>query len=109
MTEASQTGLTTVAADGFGCGEGGDANTPISQYVLSVGTSVDGVITVTAQGIAQLGTTNVLTFIPYTDAQATTAAKQAGFTKGSELAVKAWQCGGTGTTIPSKYLPASCR
>jgi type IV pilus assembly protein PilA len=109
VTEASQTGLSVVEVDGFGCGEAAPTN-GISQYVKSISTSKAGVVTVVAQNISQLGAANrTLTLVPYTDANAATAAVEADFKRGTEKSVKAWLCGATGTTIESKYLPASCR
>lgn len=108
VTEASQTGMSTVSVDGFGCGEAAPTD-GISQYVKSVSTSVDGVITVVPQNISQLSSLSnpALTLTPYTDTASTAAAKEVDFKKGSEKAVKSWKC--TGTNIPAKYLPASCR
>jgi type IV pilus assembly protein PilA len=107
ITEASQTGLNTITANGFGCGE--DAAGPVSQFVQSLTTDVNGVITVTARNISQLGTNTVLQLRPFTDAGATTAAVTADFTRGSEQAIAARACGGGATTIEARYLPASCR
>src|SRR5699024_968299 len=111
ITEASQTGLDTVAANGFGCGETPTAPTDgISQYVKSLTTDANGVITVQAQKISQLGSNVNLDLIPYTDATANTAAVTANFQKGTEKAVIAWVCKPNGTNgIEAKYLPASCR
>lgn len=84
----------------WGC-ESASATT---KYVKSVATAATtGVITVTAQNIPNLtaGSADVLTLIPVSDANKTAIAA------GSP--VYGWICGGTGTTIPSKYLPGSCR
>lgn len=104
ITEASQTG-TTASADGFGCGEGGTQNSPISQYVQSIGTSTGGVITVTARNIAQLGSKKQLVLTPYSDANGTVAIDFSG-----SKPVKSWKCTGGGDSgIENKYLPSSCR
>jgi len=109
VSEASQTGLGTVAADGFGCGESASAS---SHYVASVHTDINGVITVTAQ---QISTTagidgNSVDLIPYSDAAMTATSVQADFTTGTTKPVQAWKCQGTtATPIPPKFLPASCR
>lgn len=109
VTEASQTGLSgNGTANGFGCGEGATT----SQYVSSVATSADGVITVTAQNISQLGTKNQLRLIPYSDTALATPSVAADFNKATLKPVLAWKCttGGTATSaIESKYLPSSCR
>ncbi|MCL1860473.1 MAG: pilin [Proteobacteria bacterium] len=108
ITEASQTGLNVVAANGFGCGE--DAAGPISQYVQTLTTANDGVITVTARGISQLGGNNVLELRPFTDADAQNPAVQDNFQRGQEQAIVAWQCGPAAANgIDPRYLPASCR
>lgn len=104
ITEASQTG-TTASTDGFGCGEGGTEDSPISQYVQSIGTSTGGVITVTARNIAQLESTkNQLVLTPYSDADGTVAIDFSG-----SKPVKSWKCTGGTSGIEDKYLPSSCR
>merc|ERR1712169_125339 len=52
VSEAAQTGLSSApsAVDSFGCGEGGTATAPLSQYVQTISTSAAGVITITATG-----------------------------------------------------------
>lgn len=117
ITEVSQTGLATApGANGFGCGEGSGASggNGLSQYVASLTTSADGVITVTAQNIPQLDSgQRAVTLTPYTtvgaNGAAGTAAVAADFLRASAKAIVMWECGGTGTTILDKYLPASCR
>lgn len=113
ITEASQTGLASApAGNDFGCGESASAPANgISQYVKSVTTSSAGVITVAAQNISQLGTTNVnITLTPYTDATGSTAAVAADYKKGTEKAIVAWKCSPASSNgIDKKYLPASCR
>jgi type IV pilus assembly protein PilA len=115
ITEASQTGLNSApAADGFGCGEGkGTDDKGISQYVAELHTTADGVISVTLQNIGQLGTNNVITLSPFSDATASTKSAAADFASGTEKAVVAWKCGlkdsTPATTVEDKYLPASCR
>ena len=55
ITEASQTGFNANAtANGFGCGETGTTDATSTQYVKSVATDENGVITVTAQNILWL-------------------------------------------------------
>ena len=112
ITEASQTGFsaTPTAANSFGCGEGGTAAAPISQYVLSVGTTVNGVIQVAARNISQLGTGVNLQLIPYSDATMATPSVAADYNSASLKPIKAWKCAaGASNPILSKYLPASCR
>lgn len=115
ITEASQVGLATVPTGApfnlFGCGEG----TTTSQYVALLQTSLNGVISVTAQNINPLGTNNVLTLTPYVNAGLTTAMAAAGFSGAALTPIVGWKCGVTGgtapftTTIEAKFLPSSCR
>jgi len=91
------------AADGWGCeiSTGGG-----SKYVKSVTTSVNGMITVTAQGFNDTAIDDkVVTLTPLKDATTAAAAADAG------VALFGWRCGNTGdgTTVPSKFLPGSCR
>ena len=115
ITEASQTGLkaTPTAADGFGCGEGGSSTAPISKYVESISTSINGLITVKAQNISQLGTGLNFVLQPYStaDTSATgTKSAAADFNRASVKPIVAWECASAGTNgIAAKYLPASCR
>lgn len=111
ISEASQTGFAaTPTANTFGCGEGGSSTSPISQYVESIATDANGVITVTARKISQLGSNTKVTFTPYSDANFATPSVAADYNRGSVKVVKAWKCAGGGTGgIEAKYLPASCR
>jgi type IV pilus assembly protein PilA len=103
VTEASQVGLTTVAANGFGCGE---TTTQQSKFVASLTTSTGGVITATVGGVDAAVNGTAIVLSPYTNAAGTTAATAADFTSGTQLAVVTWTCTGT---MSGKYLPSSCR
>ena len=112
ITEVSQTGLTTApAANGFGCGETATAVADgISQYVKGLTTDKDGVITVEAQKISQLGKNVNMSLTPYSDTAYKVASVNADFVKGTEKAIVAWKCGPAASAgIEAKYLPASCR
>ncbi len=122
ITEASQTGFaaTPTAANSFGCGEEGTPNATSTQYVKGVSTDVNGVITVTAQNISQLKTSeggkdvenNKLTFTPYADVALDTPMKAKDFNRASLVngGIKGWKCAAAETNgIQAKYLPASCR
>lgn len=114
ISEASQTGFASAlsAVDLFGCGEGGSANSPISQYVSQISTSTAGVITVTARGISSDVDTGTIVMTPYVDAAATDIATTASFVSSTAEPIRAWKCAaGTGgaVNIPPKLLPASCR
>ena len=103
VTEASQTGLASVAAtNGFGC----ESTAATSPYVATVGTTDTGVITVTVQGIkANDPNGKTVTLTPFKDANKA-AMVAADFTAGSAVPVFGWTCAGT---VDPKYLPASCR
>ena len=108
ITEASQTGFAGDAtANGFGCE---DTTGPVSQYVSTIATGANGVITVTAQNISQLGTGVTLELVPYSEADLSAASAAADFNRASLKPIKAWKCK-TGTTngIAANYLPSSCR
>ncbi len=105
ISEVYQSGSASATApgiDGWGC----ESASATSQYVDSVGTDANGVITVTARGISQLGSEKQITLTPQ-DADGTplTAADI-----GKKNAGK-WVCGPAagGTGIKTKYLPGSCR
>jgi type IV pilus assembly protein PilA len=83
--------------------------TTSSKFVTSVAADGNGVITVTANQTnlpVLTSTTNKLTLVPIQTG--TTAV--VGTTDGGKQ-IAGWRCGNTtdGTTILSKYLPASCR
>jgi len=88
------------ANNSWGC-ESASATTKYVAAVNTAGTS--GIITVTAQGIPALGSTNVLSLKP--------VSSSAGAAIAAGQPVFGWVCGATadGTTIPPKFLPGSCR
>ena len=97
-------------ANGFGCGE--DPVGPISQYVKSITTDVNGVITIQVQNIDNAVVPNVsdeISFTPYTDAGATTAAVSADFVSGTNNAIRAWICRAGANPVPADLLPATCK
>jgi len=110
ITEAlqSSSGVDASAALPLAC------TTTASKFVTSVAADSNGVITVTANNTnltALTSTTNVLTLVPIQSG----TTKVVGTTDGGKT-IAGWACGGTttttitgATTIPSKYLPASCR
>jgi len=112
ISEASQTGFSADAtANNFGCGE--DSSGPVSQYVNTITTDENGVITVEARNISQLGTNNLITLVPYSTADvggSGTTSVAADFNRASLKPVRAWNCEAPTTNgIETKYLPASCR
>ncbi|AXO60489.1 pilin [Pseudomonas sp. phDV1] len=79
-----------------------------TKYVKSIETTDDGVIKITARNATDApdlkgAAGGVVTLIPYKDA--TTALKN----DDVGASIYKWVCGGTGTTLPAKYLPGSCR
>jgi|SRR5690242_18007154 type IV pilus assembly protein PilA len=104
ITEVYQTGGTPPGPNGWGC-----ENTTggASKYVDTIQTDANGVVQVTVcttptPCINSLVDGKMLTLIPMINgAPATVAAMGNG--------VNSWICGGTGTTIPLKFLPGSCR
>ena len=92
-------GSSAPGANGWGCEAGIQ-----SKYVNKLETSADGAVTVTIQGIGGGLDGTVVTLIPLNGAgvPATVAADMG-------TAVRAWVCGGTGTTANLRYLPGTCR
>lgn len=99
ITEVVQTSSTlpTAAAD-WGC------NSQTTEYVASVEATNDGSIKVTTQNLknAANGAEGGVIFMKPVGSGANGALEAGGTIQG-------WKCGTTGTTVLSKYLPASCR
>ena len=95
----SATASTLPAANGWGC----ESSTSASKFVASIATGNDGKISVTVQGIS--GVSGVVTLVPMKSATAVLANADVG------VQIVSWRCGSTtdGTTVPSKFLPGSCR
>ena len=105
ITEVYQSGPTTAPApDGWGC----EITTASQQtkYVSAVHTDANGVVKATVQGISTVVNTSVVTLLPLS-----TATTPSTFTAGSSQTLYGWRCGNStdGTTVPTKYLPGSCR
>ena len=102
VTEVVQTTTgSTLPTGSWGC-----ESTNPSKYVASVAVDQNGVITVTTANEPTLGeaAAKALTLIPYVDATTKIANTDVG------KSVHHWVCGDTtGTTIPQKLLPGSCR
>ncbi len=105
ITEVYQSGGSAPPANGWGCEITASQQT---KYVAGVTTSIDGMVTATVQGIADVVNGSVVTLTPLEDA--TTSAT---FTAGNSQSLFGWSCGaasGLGaTTVGAKYLPGSCR
>lgn len=89
-----------IGADSWCC----ESSVASSKYVASVATDTNGKITVKAKGIGPGVDGNVLTLVPANSSGAA-------LTYAPGTAIQQWICGapGDGTTIPSRYLPGSCR
>jgi type IV pilus assembly protein PilA len=110
ITEVYQSGPTNApGADGWGCEK--TTASEQTKYVESIHTDGNGMVTAKVQGISSSVNGSVVTLVPLSDSS--TAAV---FTAGSSASLFGWSCGGTSsntpagnTTVPSKYLPGSCR
>lgn len=104
VTEVYAAGNATApVANGWGCGE---SATQTSKYVASLQTSANGKITAVVQNIDPAVDTFSLTLTPVDNANT-----PLNFVVNTITNVFAWHCGyaAEGTTVPQKYLPASCR
>jgi len=108
ITETTQSAVSTSlpAANAWGCESTSGTNQ--SKYVKSVTTADTGLITVTMDETvltALTAGTNAITLTPYSTAAAKLTNSDGGKT------IYQWVCGSTadGTTVPSKFLPGSCR
>ena len=102
ITEVYQSGPSVApGANGWGCEISASQAT---KYVAGITTDANGVVTATVQNISTSVNGSLVTLIPLS--AASTAAV---FTAGSSGSLYGWTCGGTGTTVPTKYLPGSCR
>ena len=100
ITEVFQTGTSTPTANGFGC----EQSTASSKYVAKIETTAAGAVTVTAgTGINAAADGLLVTLVPFKNATTAMAVTDTG------SAIFKWVCGGTGTTMPAKFLPGSCR
>lgn len=97
ITEVVQSATTSLPAAGqWGC----ESASASSQYVASVATDANGVVTVTAQNIADGINTQTITLTPTSSPTGAVVVPTAGGT------VARWICGGT---IPVNFRPGSCR
>lgn len=99
ITETYHSAATPPGANSWGC----EASVS-SRYVQKLETSANGVVTAYVTGISGSVDGSVVTMIPL-KAAGTPATVPGDL--GSSL--WGWLCGGTGTNVALKYLPASCR
>jgi type IV pilus assembly protein PilA len=102
IAEIYQTGTAAIAANGWGCGE--NAVGPVTQYVQTITTDANGVITVatTASGALGPAASKDLTLTPVD-----TAGKALTYAAPSSVQVAGFKC--VNGTMAAKYLPGSCR
>ena len=98
ITEVYQTGGTAPGANNWGC-EG-----VTSKYLGNLATDDDGVVIATIAGISAVVNGTTVTMIPMV-----TVGTPAVVTTDMGKGLKAWTCGGAGTTVNSQYLPSTCR
>ena len=104
ITESYASG-NSFAGGNWGCEA--SATGGVTKYVTSIETDDDGVITVTAQGVGDSGIDGKkVTLIPFHDAA---NPKNVSTTGHLGTTIFKWVCGGTGTDMTLKFLPASCR
>jgi type IV pilus assembly protein PilA len=106
ITEVYQSGPDVApGANGWGCEIGATQQT---KYVAGINTDPNGAVTAMVQNISTSVNGSVVTLIPMHD-----ASTPASFTVGSSASLHSWVCGSTSitpqTTVPTKYLPSSCR
>jgi len=102
ITEVYTDGPATAPlANGWGCELSASQGT---KYLQSLSTDVNGAVTATVTGISASVNGSVVTLIPWA-----TSAAAAVFTTGNSQRLWGWKCGSTGTNVPLKYLPGSCR
>lgn len=109
VTEASQSGFSQVPVNGneFSCGTAFGA----SSKVAIITTSIDGIISIQAQNIPELGTEVNLELVPFRDGAMIHRTVAADFVTGTAKEIRAWKCQPKqdATGINPKYLPISCR
>jgi type IV pilus assembly protein PilA len=98
IAEVYQSGGAAPAAGTWGC-----EATSGSQYVAGITTDANGVATATIANVATAVDGSTITLTPYIAGVPANAASDMG------KDVTEWRCGGSGTNLPIKYLPASCR
>jgi type IV pilus assembly protein PilA len=103
ITEVYQSATVAPDPNAWGCEITAD-DVSATKYVQSIATDADGKVTIAIRNFANanLPDGKVVTLIPMKGAAAATAADI-----GNQIT--GWICGGTGTDVPLKYLPGSCR
>lgn len=100
IEEVYQSASSGPGANNWGCENASQSST----YVNSIATNANGVVTVQATGINQLGANVNITLTPYIDANNAITAANIG------SPVYKWVCGPAAANgVDVKYLPGSCR
>jgi type IV pilus assembly protein PilA len=106
ITEVYQSGPATAPGpNNWGCEIGASQAT---KYVAGITTDDNGVVAATVQNVSTSVNGSVVTLTPL---GLPAPGSPAVFTAGNSQTLYGWTCGSTanGTTVPSKYLPGSCR
>jgi type IV pilus assembly protein PilA len=107
----SMNSSSTGTANGWGCeaNTAGAAGAGPSKYVLSITTTQNGVVTVTATGFNDANIDGKkISLTPYSDAAATTANDVSAANKDQGKQIAAWKCQAVDAEI-KKFLPGSCK
>ena len=103
-------GIQSMASDKLGVANGWGCESAVatSKYVAKVETTLNGVVTITAQGFndATIDTKTIL-LTPYSNTAATTAIDLSAANKDQGKAVATWKC--TPGTVAAKFLSGSCK
>jgi hypothetical protein len=98
--------ICTTATD---CGNLGTSLPPVTNNVASINSDSTGVITITYQTALLTTGSNTLALVPWDGSAATPAKVDLSTAAGASII---WKCGyqaAAGSTVPAKYLPATCR
>ena len=100
ITETVQSATALPAPNAWGCEVTAGSG---SKYVNKIETTAAGIIQVTTQGFGDANIdAKILELAPFADAAFTTAPAAGG-------TIAAWRCGKGTTTVPTKFLPGSCK
>jgi type IV pilus assembly protein PilA len=101
ITEVYQSAsASAMSANNWGCEA---TSVQPSKYVKRITTDANGAVTVTATSIATDINDQTVTLIPQ-DSNSSAMS----YSSNSQTVYK-WLCGGSGTSVPAKFLPGSCR
>ena len=102
ITEVYQSGSSAPGANNWGCEVSSGTG---SKYVNSIVTDGNGVVTAKIQAISSSVDNSLVTLQPMTGGNTKAVYSS------SATSLYGWRCGNTadGTSVPSKFLPGSCR